>query len=78
MAGATDLARKAFAKMTDAPGDDEGEGATEEAAPSAAAVAGKRFAAAVQSGDGEKIAAAFKRLKDECETESYDDAEEME
>lgn len=75
MKGPTDLARKAFAKMTDAPeGEDEESGAgmpKGKGMPDAGAVAGKRFGEAVASGDGSRIKTAFMDLLHECQ--GYED-----
>lgn len=71
MKGAGEFARRAFERMGGGEESSEGgENATPKASvPSASAVAGKRFAKAVHSGDGQAIADAFKALKSATDTE---------
>lgn len=83
MKGMSDLARRAFASMSDSgEGEDKSEGgppAKPMAPPNSKAVAGKRFAKTIEGGDGMAIYNAFKALLDECQggdeetTEDYTD-----
>lgn len=75
---ASDLARRAFATMMKAPaGGSESSGPK---APSADAVAGKRFAEALglKDADGAKIAAAFRTMQAECAPMETEEAPVME
>jgi hypothetical protein len=72
--GPTDLARRAFASMSGES--DGGEAVPKKSPMDSGAVAGKRFADAVKSGDGAAVKAAFKTLLEECQ--DYEPSEEME
>lgn len=70
---ASDLARRAFASMSD-------EGGGDDAGPSmdAGAVAGRKFAQALglKDIDGMKVKMAFKALMDECQAYEAGEADE--
>lgn len=64
MKGAMDLAKRAFASMTDVEGAGDKPAADKGSSPDPKSAAERRFKSAIESGSG--IADAFKSMMDEC------------